>query len=437
MRKAIVFSISTLIGIISFFSLFGDTSIVYGQSAEKIRKQIEDRNQRIEKLEKEIKQNEIELQVVGKKKQTLKHAVQELDITRKKVSTDITLTVNKIGATNYTITQLESNIQDKESGIENNQDGIAESLRALNRLGSNSLLETILANGNISDVWDDVETLRRVELAMRESVKNLKTLKKEFEREKLKTKKARDKLNFYKQDLSGQKRVLDQNKREKDKLLQITKSRESGYQQLLKKKRAARVQFEQELQDLESQLKFTLDKNSIPPAGQGIFEWPLDTLTVTQFFGNTAFAKSGAYSGKGHNGVDFRASPGTRVKATLGGTVEGTGNTDRIRGCYSYGKWILLKHNNGLSTLYAHLSVINVDKGEVVATGQIIGYSGNSGYSTGPHLHLTTYLSDAVQIVRLGDIKKITNCGPARIPVAPFKAYLNPLDYLRDSASLR
>jgi len=135
--------------------------------------------------------------------------------------------------------------------------------------------------------------------------------------------------------------------------------------------------------------------------------------------------------------MDFGISQGTPVRASLSGVVVETGNTDAIRGCYSYGKWVLVKHNNGLSTLYAHLSVISSNAGQSISSGDVIGFSGNTGYSTGPHLHYSVYLSDAVQVVRLGDIKKITNCAAARIPVAPLEAYLNPLDYLRDAHTLR
>jgi murein DD-endopeptidase MepM/ murein hydrolase activator NlpD len=106
------------------------------------------------------------------------------------------------------------------------------------------------------------------------------------------------------------------------------------------------------------------------------------------------------------------------------------GNTDAVKGCYSYGKFVLIKHNNGLSTLYAHLSFASVKKGDTVITSDVIGYSGNTGYSTGPHLHFTVYASQGVQIVRYGDYKAKTNCADANIPVAPLNAYLNPIDYL-------
>ena len=85
--------------------------------------------------------------------------------------------------------------------------------------------------------------------------------------------------------------------------------------------------------------------------------------------------------------ISFGASIGTPIKAALSGTVLGTGNTDSIKGCYSFGKWVMVKHNNGLNTMYAHLSQISVSSGQSVSTGQVLGYSGETGYATGPHLH--------------------------------------------------
>ena len=167
----------------------------------------------------------------------------------------------------------------------------------------------------------------------------------------------------------------------------------------------------------------------IPKTGSGVLIWPLDNVYITQYFGNTSFATANpqVYNGRGHTGIDFRASIGTPVRSSLSGVVQGTGNTDAIRGCYSYGKWIMIKHPNGLSTLYAHLSLQNVIIGQEVKTGQVIGYSGNTGYSTGPHLHFGVY---ATQGVKIQTFSTSVNCRGAVIPVADYKAYLNPLSFL-------
>ncbi len=108
-----------------------------------------------------------------------------------------------------------------------------------------------------------------------------------------------------------------------------------------------------------------------------------------------------------------------------------TGNTDAVPGCYSFGKWVLIKHNNGLATLYAHLSSIGVTKGQTLATGDVVGNSGMTGYATGPHLHFAVYASQAVSIMSLAEYRGATSpCATAKMPVAPKEAYLNPMSYL-------
>jgi len=174
-----------------------------------------------------------------------------------------------------------------------------------------------------------------------------------------------------------------------------------------------------------------VDPSQILTARKGILRWPLDKIRITQTFGQSSFALSGAYNGKGHNGIDLGSPLGTPVKAALSGTVIGTGNTDAYRGCYSAGKWIMIKHVNGLSTMYGHLSQISVVTGQAVATGQIIGNVGATGYATGPHLHLSVYVTAVTKIMTFKEAtNRVTACANALIPITPPAGFLNPLAYL-------
>jgi len=83
-----------------------------------------------------------------------------------------------------------------------------------------------------------------------------------------------------------------------------------------------------------------------------------------------------------HHGIDIAAPTGTPVRAAADGVITGSGYIE----C-GYGVQVLIKHNNNYATNYAHLSRALVRPGQKVLRGDIIGYSGNTGYSTGPHLH--------------------------------------------------
>ena len=83
-----------------------------------------------------------------------------------------------------------------------------------------------------------------------------------------------------------------------------------------------------------------------------------------------------------HSGIDFSANIGTPVLTTANGSV-----VDIVRSKYGYGNRIVIKHDNEYRTIYAHLRDIYVSKGDTVIVGQEIGTVGNSGLSTGSHLH--------------------------------------------------
>ncbi len=87
-----------------------------------------------------------------------------------------------------------------------------------------------------------------------------------------------------------------------------------------------------------------------------------------------------------HYGIDLAEAIGTNIQATMAGTVASIGNQPR-----GYGKYVVLQHRHGFQSLYGHLSTIEVRRGQYIGQGQKIGEMGNSGRSTGPHLHFSLY----------------------------------------------
>lgn len=410
--------------------LFFVPAIGQAATAQELQAQIDTHNKQIAALEAEIASYQTQLTTVSTQKQTLQSTLASLDLSRKKIAASVSLAQNQISTTQLQINELGGNIEDKQASITKGVGGLAESIRALNQTDSLTFAMLVLNSDSLSQFWNDAGTLAQFGAQLQGQIQTLKATKTDLETAKAATEKKKAELVVHKNELTAQQHALDVNRRQQADLLTQTKNQESNYQKIIAAKQAAKAQFAKELSNYESQLKYTLDPASIPQTGKGVLAWPLASVIVTQKFGNTAFALSGAYNGSGHNGIDLGASIGTPLHAALSGTIEGTGNTDLYKGCYSYGKWVLIRHGNGLSTIYGHMSEIDVSVGQQVSTGQLIGYTGFTGYATGPHLHFGVYVSDAVQIVRLGSVKSVTNCGQASIPVAPLNAYLNPLDYL-------
>ncbi len=437
--------LSTTISLLFVISLLFQSGVFVSAETrvEELKGEISQRNQEITEIEKEIEEYQDKINETVAEKKTLKNQIYQLNNTANKLRSEINLTNKKIGNTNLTIEKIGIEIEGKNNQIKTSKASLAEIIRRLDEKESQTLLEILLANNDLSDFFSAIQGMEYLQKDIVDGLDELRALKSDLESNQ--TEKTQEKTNLVAltSKLDDQKQIADSNKSRKNNLLKQTKNKEENYKSLLEEKQAKKEAFLQEIAELEAEIRIEIDPNSIPEMGSGVLKYPLANVSlkscweggggfkncVTQFFGNTPFATKNpqVYGGSGHNGLDFRASVGEELYASLSGTIEGTGNTDKIPGCYSYGKWVLIKHNNGLSTLYAHMSKINVSPGQTVKTGQLIGYSGQTGYATGPHLHYTVYASQGVQITKF---TKSINCKNAWVPIADKRAYLNPLSYL-------
>ena len=426
--------VALLIGILLPQLLLVNTSSVFAQSEiEKLRTEIHDRNNRLAEIEAEITKYELELLGVGTEKKTLQSAINQLELERRKVNAEITKTENLITSTDLEINKLILEINRTQKDIANTEAVIGSIIRAEYMAGDDSLIELLLSHNQLSEFWNAFEAHETVRNTMADKVSELDTFQELLKEQRADNENKRTKLSSLRNQYTDQNTVLVNNKSEQAELLEITKSEEKTYQQLLANQETARAQILKELRDFESKLQFILDPNTIPPPGTPVFDWPLANVVITQYFGGTEFAARNAsvYGGRAyHPGIDLGAPRGTAIYAPLTGTVRATGNTDAVPGCYSWGKWTLIDHSNGLTTLYAHQDVISVSPGQKVSTGDVIGYVGSTGYSTGPHLHFTVYAKAGVNVRKFNEIKTVTSCGPASTPVAATEAYIDPMLYL-------
>lgn len=409
--------------------LFSGDSLA--QDVTALQNEISARNEEIKKLQAEIDAYNSKVAGTQAEAKTLKSAISKLESQKRDLLNQISLTNLKIKNTEEGIFETVNKIEENENTIGENRQALAQVLREMKRNEDNNffILNFIkIGTGTFSEFLDSSFRLMSFSDLIKQkigqingSIVDLNTNKQEYEKQK-------SELNNLSQDLNSREDLVAQNQREKNNLLTQTKNEEKQYQKIISDRQKKVEALQSEINSFESRIKYILDKSKLPDSGALV--WPLDNVRITQYFGNTEFAQSGAYNGSGHNGIDFGVAVGTPIYSASDGVVMGTGDTDIACKAASYGKWVLIKHNNGLATLYGHLSSINVSTGQTVGIREQIGLSGNTGYSTGPHLHFTVVAADAVKIFGPTEYKSRT-CGTYMVmPYAPTNAYLNPLNYL-------
>ena len=395
-------------------------------SPSELQQQIEQTKKEREILVEEQKKLQQELDLVSKEGQTLGAAVKSLDAIKKKLAKDVSITKSKITSTDLTIQSLEKTVSQKEQQIITHRQAISDTLSTLAEYDTQPLILSLLASVELSALWKDTSQLEGLNIRLGEEISALRETRKILTQEKAEKEKVKKEQVSLQGQLLGQKTVVEENQKAKETLLIETKNKEAEYQKMLAENLARQKESEADLYRLEAELQIELDPSLIPGAKRGILAGPLDKVFITESFGTRA--------DRFHNGVDFRASVGTPVKAVLAGVVQGMGNTDDQKGCYSYGRWILIKHGNGLTSVYSHLSASIIQTGQSINTGQIIGYSGGypraygSGNSSGPHLHLGLFASQGVEIRQFTTSR---GCKQVFVPIARgIGAYLDPLAYL-------
>lgn len=332
----------------------------------------------------------------------------------KSVENDIAINQKEISSVTLKIRQRELEIQAKESEIARTRRYIGAALREIYESDGKEIVELLFQYENFSDFFNQVEYREMLQRDLKSRLDEIKLLKEKLHREKIELDAKRTELSGLKQGLENKNSILDDQKKRKEQLLKETRNEEWRYRGLLKITREKQDAIQREIFELEDKLRQAIDAASIPASRPGVLEWPAEGL-LSQNYGCTKFAKtSAAYPTCFHNGIDIAASYGTIVVAARDGKVIAVQNAP-----YAYGKWVAIEHDNGLTTMYAHLSLQAVAVGQKIEKGDIIGYMGSTGYSTGSHLHFTVYASHSF----LTKPSKIAG-------TLPIGATINPFDYL-------
>lgn len=192
--------------------------------------------------------------------------------------------------------------------------------------------------------------------------------------------------------------VLEVQKQDLENLIQVKEGKKVDLEEIYEQKKSllsetiahksTLLAMEKQLAAKEAEIKKTLESYRYGNAPSGRFAWPTNGI-LTSGFGYRSSPVFGAT--RFHSGIDIGCDTGTPVIAAEGGQVV---QTAHIGG---YGLSVLIYHGGGVATFYAHLSGFAVSGGQTVKRGQVIGYVGTTGWTTGPHLHFEVRVNGVPQ----------------------------------------
>lgn len=376
--------------IASFFVPKNLTAQVQTTEVLELSEQVRQKRQERQRLEQEAAKLRRDIEEKQKEAASLKNQISIIDDRIAATEADTKAKKAELEERHLILKELTEKIRRREEDIAQAKRQIAAFLLTLHQYDERGTLVLLLAYRSFSEFFDRTKFLEQLQTGIQRSLNQVQELKQQLETEKRGVERERDALAAAKKELEQEKQSLAEQQGTKTYLLAETHQSEQRYQTLLEQAKREQEAAQADLQSLEKSLREKF-AGQLPSgvASVGKLLWPVDpSRGITAFFHDPSYPFRAIFE---HPAIDIRASQGTPIRSADGGYV---GRARDAGMGYSY---IMIIHDNGISTVYGHVSRIDMREGEIVAQGQIIGASGGlpgtpgaGRLTTGPHLHFET-----------------------------------------------
>lgn len=375
-----------LIGVLLTISAF---PIVYAKSATERKKDLENQLSDVKEEKQEI---------TNEKKSILKE-IDKLGAQISEYEEQIDSLNTKINKLKKSITSKETEIKKLEKEYKEKEEAFVERMVAIYEAGQTTYLDVLLSSDSVVNFISNyymISELAEADNAMMDAIQNqqkkIENTKKELENEK-------KEITDSKKEVEAKRKTLNSTKNTKQSKVNALSEDEKALQ-------AKIDQFNKDIKKAQKEIDEAV-KNSEGYHGSfsGTLSWPISTSSsnwnlITSGYGNRDQPTAGASTN--HKALDIGVRY-TTVYAPADGYIVMASKQS------GYGEFIMIKHSNNLYTCYGHLSSYKVSAGQTVSRGQAIAVSGNTGVSSGPHLHFEVRTSSS------------------------YSSRVNPLNYISDS----
>lgn len=372
------------------------------QEVDVLNQQLQDKRKAAEQLQKEA---DVYAQQINTKQQEQTTLQTQLEVIGDQIS-DAQLSVektrNQIESKELEVRKLDLETQRLEVEQRDKKRIIAEYLRTLDRQDRQGTLYAILVHDSLSDFFEQQKALAEVQGNLQTALEEVVRLQHETDLQRQYAQQKKESLQGLQQKLETQKHSLQEQESTKQIILEQSQESEEKFQQLLERAKSDQTAVSSDVQSLEQQARAKLDELTakLPPeqrqdvvADNGELSWPISTRRITAYFHDPSYPFRNVFA---HPAIDIGTPQGTPVTASADGIVgvaRSIGWIESGSRRYPAYNYVLIAHAN-VSTVYGHLSKVNVAEGQLVHRGDIIGYTGGKPgtegaglLTTGPHLH--------------------------------------------------
>ena len=371
----------------------------HGATSDEIREQIDELEAQSDELsaqmaalEAQISDNMSEMQQVVEQKYVIDQQVNLLYAQIENIN-------QRLSSYAVLIADKQEQLDAAQARVEELNEKNRERIRAMEENGAVSYWSVLFRANSFSDLLDRINMIQEIAAAdqrrleqMREAAEQVLSAREELEAE-------RDQMAETRTSLESAQAELTEKRAAADEMLDSLRARHEDFLKLLEQAEDAEDELLRQIAEQEAEYDAAKDREylewlarqpkpesnaaSYGTGGDGTWLPPLDFIYVVSPFGMRLHPILGYY--RMHRGVDLDADQGDPIYASRSGVVT-VAESDSESGNY-----VVINHGGGYSSGYMHMTYYVVSKGDYVLAGQIIGYVGSTGLSTGPHLHFSVY----------------------------------------------
>ena len=332
-------------------------------------------------LKDQRKELEAQLKTLANDKST---AIQRKNILDQQIANTTSQIANvkqQIAQYDQLITQKEEELAQAEAEEAEQYALFCRRVRAMEEQGTISYWSVLFKADSFTDLLSRMDFINEIMEADQRVIDDLKALQVRIEEAKLSLEGSRTEAQAARDDLAAKKKELDAQRTEANKVIQQIAAAEDETEATLEEMEAEQKKIQQEIErlnrELEAQRAAEGQSHLSNPGG---YIWPVSSRYITSTMGGRE--SPGGIGSTNHQGTDIgRVGYTSPIYAAKSGTVIVSQRSS------SYGEYVVISHGSGNTTLYGHMSTRKVSVGQQVRQGDIIGITGSTGNSTGPHLH--------------------------------------------------